>query len=73
MIQTEFDVLEKNIQYWKKIIIGNDMQDLLEQKKILGEHKRLKDIERFNAKEQLARIQRKYGTTEMWEIKDLYR
>ena len=67
-VKTQFDLLEYNINIWKKIVS-------------LQERDIFNDVNSFpyswteyvHAKTQLQRVAKKFGTTEVFEIKDLYR
>tara|TARA_R100000951_G_scaffold70195_1_gene59092 strand:- start:1893 stop:2093 length:201 start_codon:yes stop_codon:yes gene_type:complete len=64
----EFETLQKNINYWTAIV--------QKQEKRIGQDVLFFPIswnDYLHAKRQLERVKRKYGTTEMWEIKDLHR
>lgn len=67
-MKNQLETLEQNINFWSKIV---------EQQ----EYYIMQDTDQFphswtiyvHAKTQLERVAKKYGTTEVWEIKDLYR
>ena len=66
--KNEFEILEQNINFWKKIVAKQEkkiMEDVLFFPVTWNDY--------LHAKRQLERVKRKYGTTEMWEIRDLYR
>ena len=66
--KNELDTLEENINFWKKVM-------KIQEQKIKEEvfYFPISWTEYLHAKRQLERVKRKYGTTEIWEIKDLHR
>ena len=66
--KNELDTLEHNITFWKKVM-------KIQEQKIKEEvfYFPISWTEYIHAKRQLERVKRKYGTTEIWEIKDLHR
>lgn len=76
MIETEFDALEKNIQYWYMIYqtIHKKITDAYINKSSAKEIDFLyNDKEYRNAITQLQRVKKKYGTIDITDIKDLHR
>lgn len=67
-IQTNLDVLEYNINYWEAVIKKQDQKIRTE---VLFFPINWREY--LHAKRQLERVKKRYGTTEMWEIKDLHR
>jgi len=80
MIETNLDTLGQNIRYWNKTYktIHKKISDWYFYEPI---HNGMTIEERFpteykeyrNAYTQLQRVKKKYGTLEIWEIKDLHR
>tara|TARA_R100001591_G_C4290200_1_gene167565 strand:+ start:175 stop:384 length:210 start_codon:yes stop_codon:yes gene_type:complete len=66
--KNELETLEHNINFWKKVM-------KIQEQKIKEEvfYFPISWTEYIHAKRQLERVKRKYGTTEIWEIKDLHR
>mgnify|MGYP003126873743 CR=1 FL=1 len=68
LIKTQLDQLEYNIDIWKRII---SIQDKFINSETEGFP--FAWSEYVNAQSQLKRIKNKYGTIEVYEIKDLFR
>lgn len=67
-MKNQLETLEQNINFWSKIVEQQEyyiMQDTDQFPHSWTEY--------VHAKTQLERVAKKYGTTEVWEIKDLYR
>ncbi len=67
-MKNQLETLEQNINFWLKIVKQQEyyiMQDTDQFPHSWTEY--------VHAKTQLERVAKKYGTTEVWEIKDLYR
>tara|TARA_R110002020_G_scaffold252173_1_gene465966 strand:- start:1884 stop:2087 length:204 start_codon:yes stop_codon:yes gene_type:complete len=67
-MKNQLDTLEQNINFWSKIVEQQEyyiMQDTDQFPHSWTEY--------VHAKTQLERVAKKFGTTEVWEIKDLYR